>query len=71
MPPVDPVFTSIIDQAFQEIKKTIPWKENLHKFPYALRPFPKNLWRWGLNLAYLQRFSRMENVELAAEKAAA
>ena len=49
MPPVDPVLYKHNRQAFQEIKKTIPWKENLHKFPYALRPFPKNLWRWGLN----------------------
>ena len=49
MPPVDPILYKHNRQAFQQIKKTIPWKENLHKFPYALRPFPKNLWRWGLN----------------------
>ena len=49
MPPVDPLLYKHNRQAFNRIKKAIPWKENLHKFPYALRPFPKNLWRWGLN----------------------
>ena len=49
MPPVDPVLHKHNRQAFNRIKKNIPWKENLHKFPYALRPFPSNLWRWGLN----------------------
>ncbi|HCE86077.1 MAG TPA: hypothetical protein DEO99_07960 [Bacteroidetes bacterium] len=49
MPPVDSVLYKHNRQAFNRIKKTIPWKENLHKFPYALRPFPNNLWRWGLN----------------------
>lgn len=49
MPPVDPVLYKHNRQCFNRIKKTIPWKENLHKFPYALRPFPNNLWKWGLN----------------------
>ena len=49
MPPVDPLLYKHNQRAFNRIKKTIPWKENLHKFPYALRPFPNNLWRWGLN----------------------
>lgn len=49
MPPIDPVLYKHNRQAYHRIKKTIPWKENLHKFPYALRPFPNNLWRWGLN----------------------
>ncbi|OUX06601.1 MAG: hypothetical protein CBE00_07100 [Planctomycetaceae bacterium TMED240] len=49
MPPVDPVLYKHNRQAYNQIKKTIPWKENLHKFPYALRPFPNNLWKWGLN----------------------
>lgn len=49
MPPVDPVLYKHNRQCFNRIKKTIPWKENLYKFPYALRPFPNNLWKWGLN----------------------
>ena len=49
MPPVDPALYKHNRQAYNRIKKTIPWKENLHKFPYALRPFPNNLWKWGLN----------------------
>ena len=49
MPSIDPILYKHNRQEFLRLKQYIPWKDNLHKFPYSLRPFPKNLIQWGAN----------------------